>query len=53
MKRQCNDQDFETVSAIINNAAQAYKGVIPPDRRKDPYMSKQELGHEMNEGVQF
>lgn len=30
--RRCTDKDFETIYAIINEAAQAYKGVIPADR---------------------
>jgi GNAT superfamily N-acetyltransferase len=38
---------------IINDAAQAYKGVIPEDCWKEPYMSKDELRHEMDEGVVF
>ncbi len=38
---------------IINDAAQAYNGVIPPDCWKEPYMSKDELRHEMDAGVVF
>jgi hypothetical protein len=38
---------------IINDAAQAYNGVIPPDCWKEPYMSKGELRHEMDAGVAF
>jgi len=38
---------------IINDAAQAYNGVIPPDCWKEPYMSKDELRHEMDAGVAF
>lgn len=38
---------------IINNAAQAYKGVIPEDRWREPYMSIEELKHEMEDGVEF
>jgi N-acetylglutamate synthase-like GNAT family acetyltransferase len=38
---------------IINDAAQAYKEVIPADRWKEPYMSKDELQREMDEGVIF
>ena len=41
------------IYAIINEAAQVYKGVIPEDRWKIPYMSKKELKHEINEGVAF
>jgi N-acetylglutamate synthase-like GNAT family acetyltransferase len=53
MVRQCNSSDFETIYAIIDEAAQVYKGVIPADRWKDPYMSRDELRHEMDDGVVF
>ncbi|HZD60213.1 MAG TPA: GNAT family N-acetyltransferase [Anaerolineae bacterium] len=53
MIRQCNDGDFETVYSIINDAATVYRGVIPTDRWKEPYMSRDELRHEMNDGVAF
>lgn len=53
MIRQCNDYDFETIYEIINDAAQAYKGIIPEDRWKEPYMSREELRHEIDEGVIF
>jgi N-acetylglutamate synthase-like GNAT family acetyltransferase len=38
---------------VINDAAQAYRGVIPEDRWHEPYMPKSELQHEINDGVQF
>lgn len=38
---------------IINEAAIAYKNVIPADQCKDPYMSETELQHEINDGVNF
>ena len=53
MIRQCDNSDFEIIYSIINDAAQAYKGVIPEDRWKEPYMSKDELRHEMDQGVVF
>jgi N-acetylglutamate synthase-like GNAT family acetyltransferase len=53
MIRQCNRSDFETIHSIINDAAQSYKGVIPEDCWKEPYMSKDELQHEMDQGVVF
>jgi GNAT superfamily N-acetyltransferase len=53
MIRRCSERDFESVFAIINEAAEAYRGVIPPDRWKVPYMSRDELRHEMDEGVIF
>jgi N-acetylglutamate synthase-like GNAT family acetyltransferase len=53
MIRRCDDNDFEMIYAIINDAALAYKGVIPTDLWKEPYMSKDELRHEIDEGVLF
>jgi len=53
MIRLCKSGEFETVHEIINDAAQAYKGIIPADRWQEPYMSPQELRHEMEEGVVF
>lgn len=38
---------------IINDAAQAYCGVIPEDMWHDPYMSKAALIQELQDGVVF
>ena len=53
MIRQCNPNDFEAIYTIINDAAEAYKGVIPEDRWNTPYMTKDELQHEIDNGVVF
>ncbi|MGP8174700.1 MAG: GNAT family N-acetyltransferase [Terracidiphilus sp.] len=53
MIRRCGDRDFELIWTIVNEAAQAYKGIIPADRWKEPYMSREELRHEIDEGVAF
>ena len=53
MIRRCDSSEFEMIYAIINDAAQAYKGVIPAGRWKEPYMSRDELRHEMDKGVVF
>ncbi len=53
MIRECDSSEFEMIYVIINDAAQAYKGVIPADRWKEPYMSRDELQHEMDDGVVF
>ena len=53
MIRRCDDRDFELIWAIINDGAQAYKGIIPEDRWTEPYMSRSELRHEMDDGVVF
>jgi GNAT superfamily N-acetyltransferase len=46
-------KDFDEILAIINDAASAYKDVIPADRWHEPYMSEHELQHQLDEGVQF
>ena len=53
MIRRCDNKDFETIYAIINDAAGAYHGVIPADRWRVPYMPREELQHEIDEGVVF
>jgi GNAT superfamily N-acetyltransferase len=45
--------DFDAILKVINDAAQAYKGVIPDDRWKEPYMAARELGEEIEAGVRF
>jgi GNAT superfamily N-acetyltransferase len=51
--RPCNDADLDTIFSIINEAAEAYRGVIPADRWHDPYMPREELRHEIQNGVRF
>jgi N-acetylglutamate synthase-like GNAT family acetyltransferase len=53
MIRLCTDNNFDAISEIVNDAAQAYKGVIPEDRWHEPYMSKDYLRHELESGVVF
>jgi GNAT superfamily N-acetyltransferase len=53
MIRRCDDSEFELIYSVINDAAQAYKGVIPEDCWKEPYMPRDELRHELNGGVVF
>ncbi len=53
MIRPCIEQDFEAMYALINDAARAYRGVIPEDRWKEPYMPREELRHEIAAGVAF
>ncbi len=53
MIRLCHPNDFEQIYAIINDAAQAYKGVIPGDCWHEPYMTRAELQHELAAGVEF
>jgi len=51
--RQSFETDFPSILAIINDAATAYRGVIPVDRWHDPYMSADELATEIKRGVVF
>jgi len=53
MIRECVDDDFEAVYEIINDAAEAYRGIIPPDRWHEPYMPREELRAEISAGVAF
>jgi GNAT superfamily N-acetyltransferase len=53
MVRACTDRDFEAIFEIINDAARAYRGVIPNDRWHDPYMPREELSREIADGVVF
>ena len=45
--------DFDSILGVILDAAQVYRGVIPDDRWKEPYMSAEELRGELDDGVQF
>lgn len=46
-------KDFPHILEIINDAASAYKGIIPDDRWHEPYMSEKELQHQIDDGVNF
>ena len=51
--RPCRDDETDAVLAVINAAAQAYRGVIPADRWREPYMPASELRSELASGVAF
>jgi GNAT superfamily N-acetyltransferase len=53
MIRTSGAADVPAVFAIINDAAQAYRGVIPADRWHEPYMPREELEREIAAGVAF
>ena len=53
MMRRCDHDDFDQIWTIVNDGAQAYKGVIPDDCWTEPYMSRDELQHELDAGVVF
>ncbi|UAJ12238.1 GNAT family N-acetyltransferase (plasmid) [Polymorphobacter megasporae] len=51
--RRCDENDVSVILAVINAAADAYRGVIPADRWREPYMPVEELRIEMAGGVVF
>ena len=51
--RSAREADRAAMLAIVNDAARAYRGVIPPDRWHEPYMSADELASEIADGVDF
>jgi len=53
MIRRCDARDFSLIFTIINDGARAYKGIIPADCWTEPYMSRRQLKHEIDEGVIF
>jgi GNAT superfamily N-acetyltransferase len=53
MIRKLTNADFQAIIIVVNDAAIAYKGKIPADRWKEPYMSAQELKEEIQSSIQF
>lgn len=53
MIRRCTHADVDAVESIINDAAEAYRGVIPSDCWHEPYMPRYELEAEIAAGVAF
>jgi GNAT superfamily N-acetyltransferase len=51
--RRCREDEREAIFAIVKQAAEAYRGVIPADRWHEPYMPMEELDAEMAAGVVF
>jgi GNAT superfamily N-acetyltransferase len=51
--RKSVEADLAAMLAIVNDAAQAYRGVIPADRWREPYMPADELAEEIAGGVVF
>jgi GNAT superfamily N-acetyltransferase len=51
--RPCRDDERDAILAIVNAAAEAYRGVIPADRWHEPYMPAEELDREIAAGVAF
>jgi len=53
MIRPSNAQDFDAIFEIVNDAAIAYKGLIPADCWHEPYMTRAELCAQIADGVHF
>ncbi|MEY2516278.1 MAG: hypothetical protein QOJ89_3636 [bacterium] len=51
--RRCRDDERDAILAIVNAAAEAYRGVIPADRWHHPYMAREELDAAIASGVAF
>jgi N-acetylglutamate synthase-like GNAT family acetyltransferase len=51
--RASTAEDFAAMLAIVNDGAQAYRGVIPADRWHEPYMPADELAKEIAAGIVF
>lgn len=52
ISKLAND-DFQAILTVVNNAAEAYRGKIPAECLKEPYMPIEELEEEIESGVQF
>jgi GNAT superfamily N-acetyltransferase len=51
--RLCLDDERDEVHAIVNAAAERYRGVIPEDCWHEPYMPRDALDEEIAAGVEF
>jgi N-acetylglutamate synthase-like GNAT family acetyltransferase len=51
--RSIRPEEFGDALKIINDAARAFRGVIPDDRWHEPYMSEDELQKEIAAGIAF
>jgi GNAT superfamily N-acetyltransferase len=51
--RASRPADVDAIYAIVNDGAQAYKGVVPADCWHEPYMRMDELAHEIADGIRF
>ena len=53
MRRLTTLRERGEILAIVNAAAEAYRGVIPDDCWHEPYMPREELDEEIAAGVEF
>jgi len=51
--RAAGESDVSAMLEIVNDAARKYRGVIPDDRWREPYVPRDEMESEMADGVKF
>jgi GNAT superfamily N-acetyltransferase len=51
--RLCRSDERDAIHGVVNRAAVAYRGVIPPDCWHEPYMARADLDREIEAGVSF
>ncbi|GLC24662.1 GNAT family N-acetyltransferase [Roseisolibacter agri] len=51
--RRCRPDEHAAIRAIVNAAAERYRGVIPADCWHEPYMSAEQLARDVAAGVAF
>ena len=51
--RRCRPDEQEAILAIVNAAAERYRGVIPADCWHEPYMAAEQLERDVAAGVAF
>lgn len=51
--RRCRNDERAAIRGVVNTAAEVYRGVIPADRWREPYMPSAELDAELDAGVEF
>ena len=53
MIHKLSPSDLDAILKVINSAVRAYRGVVPDDLWKEPYMSKEELKREIDSDIEF
>src|SRR5688500_596142 len=48
--RLCRSDERDAIHGVVNRAAVAYRGVIPPDCWHEPYMGRADLDREIEAG---
>ncbi|TRO53187.1 N-acetyltransferase [Candidatus Bathyarchaeota archaeon] len=53
MISRLNPNEYKGILRVVNDAAEAYRGVIPEDQWQEPYMSTEKLEEEIKSGIDF